>query len=162
MQAKDVMHRLIEFGNHLIREYVEDLGEADLLVRVVPGSNHAAWQLGHLIAGTRRVLANLGQAAPALPAGFEAAHSRETATSDDRARFASKAEYLGLLGQMETASHAAVDATPDATLDQPGPEPMRQFAPTVGSALMLLGGHLLMHAGQFVPLRRKLGKAFKF
>jgi hypothetical protein len=108
------------------------------------------------------VLVNLGHAAPELPAGFEAAHSRETAGVDDRARFASKAEYLGLLERMQAASHAAVDATPEAALDQPGPEPMRQYAPTVGVALMLLGGHVLMHAGQFVPLRRKLGKAFKF
>jgi hypothetical protein len=162
MQAKDVIHRLIDSGHRWIREYVEDLGEADLLVRTVPGCNHAAWQLGHLIAGTRRILGSLGHAAPVLPAGFEAAHSREAAALDDRTAFASKAEYLGLFRQMETASHAAVDATPDASLDQPAPEPMRHYAPTVGAALMLLGGHLLMHAGQFVPLRRKLGMGFKF
>jgi len=35
---------------------------------------------------------------------------------------------------------------------------MRQYAPTVASALMLLGNHWLMHSGQFVPIRRKLGK----
>jgi hypothetical protein len=35
---------------------------------------------------------------------------------------------------------------------------MRQYAPTVGIVLMLLGSHGLMHAGQFVPIRRKLGK----
>ena len=38
MQAKDVFQRLIDFGNHLIREYVEDLGEADLMVRVGRGA----------------------------------------------------------------------------------------------------------------------------
>jgi hypothetical protein len=162
MQAKDVFHHLIDFGNFLTRAYVEDLGEADLVVRSVPGANHAAWQLGHLIAGTRRHVVELGHPAPELPAGFEAAHSREAAASDDRARFASKAEYLGLLEQMKAASHAAVDATPDSALDQPGPQSMRQYAPTVGAALMLLGGHLVMHAGQFVPLRRKLGKPFIF
>jgi len=36
---------------------------------------------------------------------------------------------------------------------------MREYAPTVGSALCMLGGHWLMHTGQFVPIRRKLGKA---
>jgi hypothetical protein len=162
MQAKDVIHRLIDFGDFLIVAYVDDLGEADLVVRSVPGANHAAWQLGHLIVGTRRHVADLGHPVPELPAGFEAAHCRETAASDDRARFVSKAEYLRLLAQMKAASHAAVDATPDSALDQPGPESMRQYAPTVGAALMLLGGHLVMHAGQFVPLRRKLGKPFKF
>ncbi len=35
---------------------------------------------------------------------------------------------------------------------------MREYAPTVGVVLMLLATHFLMHAGQFVPIRRKLGK----
>jgi len=39
---------------------------------------------------------------------------------------------------------------------------MREYAPTVASVLMLLGTHWLMHAGQFVPIRRKLGKPALF
>ena len=54
-----------------------------------------------------------------------------------------------------TLSNPAIDATPDKDLDNPGPEEMRQYAPTVGSVLLLLGSHWLMHAGQFVPIRRK-------
>jgi uncharacterized damage-inducible protein DinB len=64
-----------------------------------------------------------------------------------------------LADQMKAASLAAVDATPDEQLDAPGPEDMREYAPTVAAVLMLLGTHWLMHAGQFVPIRRKLGKS---
>ena len=53
---------------------------------------------------------------------------------------------------------AAVEATPEADFDKPGPESMREYAPTIGAVLMLLATHWLMHAGQFVPIRRKLGK----
>ena len=42
------------------------------------------------------------------------------------------------------------------------PESMRAYAPTVASVLTLLGTHLLMHAGQFVPIRRKIGKPALF
>ena len=94
----------------------------------------------------------------ALPEGFAAAYTRETAASDDPAKFVAKTEYLALMDQMKAASIAAVDATPEADLDLPGPEPLRQYAPTVGAVLMILGTHWLMHAGQFVPIRRKLGK----
>ncbi len=144
------------------RAYVQDLADADLLVRSVTGANHIAWQLGHAIAGMHDMLGALGREAPPLPEGFEAAYTRETATSDDPAQFATKAEYLSLLDQMKAASLAAVDATPESELDKPGPESMREYAPTIGAVLMLLGTHLLMHAGQFVPIRRKLGKPVLF
>jgi hypothetical protein len=158
MTAKDLLRQIIERAHMLTRSYVEDLTDAQLLVRSVPGSNHVAWQLGHMIGGVRRMLTALGCEAPALPEGFAAAHQRETAASDDPAKFFAKSEYLALMDQMKTASLAAVDATPESQLDAPGPESMREYAPTIGAVLMLLGTHWLMHAGQFVPIRRKLGK----
>jgi hypothetical protein len=162
MQAKDALRQAVEFSHVVVGAYVSDLSDTDLLVRPVPGANHIAWQLGHVIAGTVHMLEALGQKGPALPAGFAARHSKETAGCDDPAAFATKAEYVGLAEQMKTASLAAIDATPDAALDAPGPEAMREYAPTVGSVLMLLGTHWLMHAGQFVVVRRKLGKPALF
>jgi nucleotide-binding universal stress UspA family protein len=158
MNAKDVIRQVIEFGDMVMRAYVADLTDAELLVRSVPGSNHIAWQLGHLIGGVHSMLADIGRSAPALPDGFVAAHGRETAASDDPAKFSKKAEYLALMDQMKAASLAAVDATPESELDAPSPEAMREYAPTIAAVLMVLGAHPLMHAGQFVPIRRKLGK----
>lgn len=157
--AKDILRQGTEFAHMVVHAYVEDLTDADLLVRSVPGTNHIAWQLGHLIAATHYMVTELGHPAPALPKGFAEGYTKETAALDDPARFASKAEYLALADQMKAATLAAIDATPDSALDQPGPEAMRDYAPTVLAGLMLLGNHWLLHAGQFVPVRRKLGKA---
>jgi hypothetical protein len=159
MDAKGVLRLVVEIGDMLTHVYVDDLSDADLLVRSVPGSNHIAWQLGHMIAGTAQMLGEMGHKAPALPDGFQAAHGNETASSDDPKKFSTKATYLALMQEMKAASLAAIDATPDSDLDQPGPESMREYAPTVTAALCFLGGHALMHTGQFVPIRRKLGKA---
>jgi uncharacterized damage-inducible protein DinB len=156
--AKDVIRQVTEMSHMVATAYVGDLTDAELLVRSVPEANHIAWQLGHLISGTRHMLGALGRETPALPEGFEAAHGREAAGSDDPARFLSTAQYLALAAQMKAASLAAVDATPESELDAPSPESMREYAPTVASVLTLLGTHWLMHAGQFVPVRRKLGK----
>ncbi len=158
MTGKDVMKQVIEFCDQVTRYYVSDLSDADLLVRSVPGSNHIAWQLGHMISGQCQMLQQLGYQPPALPPGFGEAHTKETSTSNDPAKFRKKAEYLKLMDVVKAAALAAVDATPDAKLDQPGPEAMREYAPTVASALTLQGLHWLMHSGQFVPIRRKLGK----
>jgi uncharacterized damage-inducible protein DinB len=110
------------------------------------------------VAGTCHLLAMLGHQPPALPPGFAEAHGKEAAGSDDPAAFRSKAEYLALAERMKSASLAAIDATPEAALDDPAPEAMRAITPRVADLLSLVGSHWLMHAGQFVPIRRKLGK----
>lgn len=158
MNAKDILRQVVEFSHVVIQFYVSDLSDAELLVRSVPGSNHIAWQMGHMIIGTQHMLKGLGHSAPDLPVGFEEAYTPETSGSDDPAKFATKGEYLDLAEQMKAASLKAIDATPDSALDQPGPESMRQYAPTVSAVLAILGTHWLMHSGQFVPIRRKLGK----
>jgi hypothetical protein len=141
------------------RSYVDDLDDKALLVRAVPGANHIAWQLGHLLASEHQMLTSVGGRPPALPPGFAEAHTKETSASDNPAKFFKKADYLGLMDRMKAASLATIDATPEEDLDQPGPESMREYAPTVAAVLTLFGTHWLMHAGQFVPIRRKLGKA---
>jgi hypothetical protein len=156
--AKNLISGTINGAYRIVHCYVDDLTDAEFFVRSVPGTNHVAWQLGHMIGGVRKMLGAIGCEAPALPSGFAEAYTKETAGSDDPTKFATKAEYLALMDQMKAASLAAVEATPDGKLDEPGPEAMREYAPTVGAVLMLLGTHWLMHAGQFVPIRRKLGK----
>jgi hypothetical protein len=158
MNAKDTIREVVEFSYMVVHSYVDDLPDGALMVRVVPRANHIAWQLGHMIAGTQQMIAALGHSPPPLPKGFAEKYTKETSASDDPAQFAGKAECLALVDQMKAATLAVIDATPEASLDQPAPEEMREYAPTVGSALLILGSHWLMHAGQFVPIRRKLGK----
>lgn len=158
MAAKNILRGVVEFGHMVTSAYVNDLTDAELLVRSTPGSNHIAWQMGHMISSTHHMLKGLGHAAPDLPPGFDAAYTAETSASDDPAKFASKAEYLALAEQMKEASLKAIEATPESAFDLPGPEAMREYAPTVGAVLVILGNHWLMHSGQFVPIRRKLGK----
>src|SRR5262245_40234876 len=104
MTAKDVMKQNIEMGAWITATYLADLSDADLLVRPVPGMNHVAWQLGHLIESERMMIAELGHAMPELPAGFAAAHAKESAASDDASKFATKTRYLELMKKMHDAT----------------------------------------------------------
>ena len=158
MTAKDVFRTTIEMAHSMTQGYLADLSDADLLLRPVPGMNHIAWQLGHLIASEHHMISALGHTMPELPAGFEAAHKKETAGSDDPKRFWKKEEYLSLWRSIHDGSLAAIKNTPDADLDKPAPENMRSYAPTVGAVFNLIGGHELMHSGQLVAVRRKLGR----
>ena len=158
MSIKSFLRWQVEQNYWITNAYVEDLADADLFLRPVPGMNHIAWQLGHLITSTHGMLAGLGQPVAALPAGFAESYTKEMAACDDRTKFAKKDVYLDLAAKMKDATLAAINATAESKFDEPGPEQMRDYAPTVAAVLSIAGAHWLMHAGQFVAVRRKLGK----
>ena len=158
MIPKDVIANTIDMCHGVLMAYLGDLDDADLMVRPVPGANHLAWHLGHLIASEHQMLTDAGYKMPALPGGFEEAYSQETATSDDPAKFHKKDQYLQWVDEQRAATLALLDAATDADLDKPTPESMHEYAPTVGVAFNMIGIHTMMHAAQFIAVRRKLGK----
>lgn len=158
MTVKEVLIHTIEQAAWITRMYLNDLSDADLLIRPVPSMNHVAWQLGHLVASEHFKVTTLGHKMPELPRGFAEAHSKANASCDDPCRFASTAEYLSLMKKMHAGTIAAIKATPDEGFDKTAPEAMRQYSPTIGAVFNLIGTHEFMHHGQIVALRRKLGK----
>lgn len=159
MNAKDAILITMDTSLVVLKAYFSDLTDAELLTRPYPGCNHLAWQLGHLIKSESEMLNMLrAGSGPELPAGFVEAHSKENAGSDDPSKFGTRQQYVDLLDKVRAASKAALEKCSDADLDQPGPEPLRNFCPTVGSLFCMIGTHPMMHAGQFVPVRRALGK----
>jgi hypothetical protein len=115
--------------------------------------------LGHLIASEAQLLQSIAPDAHVeLPAGFAEIHSKEQKENNDPADFYSKQEYLDLFEKVHAATRAEIEKLSDADLDQPASEAFRSMFPTVGHIVILIATHGLMHAGQFVPVRRKLGK----
>jgi len=159
MNAKDAISNAMDLGYTVLKSYFSDMTDADLMRRPGPGCNHLAWQLGHLITSEAGLVNQVCPGAgPALPEGFAAAHGKDKAGSDDASKFYTKQQYIDLLDQVRAASVAALKDLPEADLDKPGPEGMRRLCPTIGSFFNLIATHPMMHAGQFVPVRRALGK----
>ena len=143
----------------IINAYIDDLDDADLLIRPVPGMNHIAWQLGHLIAAERTFVEMIKPGScPALPEGFDEAHSKETTTLDDPSKFYSRAKYQELWKAQRAATLAVLDGVPEAELDKTDPEQVPRVGPDRRRPLAMTGTHALMHCGQFVAVRRQLGK----
>ncbi|MCA9224166.1 MAG: DinB family protein [Planctomycetales bacterium] len=159
MKAQDALRTSFNLCSMVLKSYVSDLDDADLMQRPGEGCNHLAWQLGHLISSEVNLL---NMAAPGkgieLPAGFDAAHSKDVCGNDDPAAFLSKADYLEWFDKVRASSLEALASLSDEELDKPGPEHFRQFCPTVGDLFALIATHPMMHAGQFVIVRRRLGK----
>ncbi len=158
MQTKDAIAHTLNSSDMIVNAYISDLNDAELLVRPVEGMNHIAWQLGHLI-GAERHFVELIQpgSSPALPEGFSENHGRESNTSDDPTKFLPRARYQDLWKAQREATKAVLVSLSDADFDRADPG-FPPFAPTVGALLNMCGVHPLMHAGQFVAVRRKLDK----
>lgn len=156
LTPKDVIRNVISSSDMVFNAYLADLTDDDLLVTAVDGTNPLAWQLGHVVAGERGMLEMIKPgASPALPAGFEEAHSKETAAPHAFKKVCSKAEYLEAHKAQRAATLATLDALPDDQLDK---ETGMEWAPTYCAVLNMIGLHQLWHATQAIPVRRKLGK----
>jgi uncharacterized damage-inducible protein DinB len=162
MKTKDAIKGFLTSTRDLLPMYLADLSDADLLVRPVPGANHMAWQLGHLINSEKDLVkAAVAQAAmPDIPAAVAEKDNKAAASHDTG--FRTKEEYLGLFTKVRNASIAAVDNLSDADFDKATTGDMAQWAPTVAAVFTLIANHTMMHAGQFTVVRRKLGKPIIF
>jgi uncharacterized damage-inducible protein DinB len=163
MNTKDAIKSALGSSQFVMKAFLADLSDADLLVRPVPGANHVAWQLGHLVVAEQSFLKNLpGAVVPELPAGFAEKHSQAYAAADSTEGFATKDEYIALMKKMREATLAALEQLPDTELDRAVTGRVARIAPTVGDLLLLAASHPVMHSGQISVLRRKLGKPVAF
>ena len=159
MHGKDAIRSAYQLSRMVITSYVSDLTDEELLTRPAKGCNHVAWQLGHLISSECGLLNSIVPgAAIELPAGFVEKHGKENTASDDPSDFASQEEYLAYFPKLEEAAFKALDALSDEDLAKEAPEHLRQICPNVGGVFILIATHPMMHAGQFVPVRRILDK----
>ncbi len=160
MHGREAIKTALEQTRDYLLLTLNDFTDADMLVRPVPGANHAAWQVGNVIAGDPFLVAGEipDLAYPRLPAGFAERHGSKQAASDDAAGLLTHAEYVKLFTETRAVTIAALDQVSDADLDRPTSEAFRSWTPTLGHLLLMTAHHTMMHAGQFSVIRRKLGK----
>lgn len=159
MDTKQALKSAINGGQHLVDDYLKDLSDAEILVRAIPGTNHIAWQLGHLIGSEHMMLEAVRPGSmPKLPAGFAEKHNKKTAASDNPKDFLTKSEYLDLFKQQRAGTLAVLDSLNDEDLSKDAPEALKGFLKRVGDVFTMQGTHTVMHAGQWAIIRRKLGR----
>jgi hypothetical protein len=159
VNASEAIRLSLNQVHNIVQGYLGDLSDADLLVRPVPGANHIAWQLGHLIQAEHDMMEAVAPGAmPALPAGFDTKYTPETAKLDSPGAFHPKAVYLTAYDQQRAGTLKALEKFPEADLEKAAPEQFKDYAPTYADLFLLQGTHWLMHAGQWAVIRRKLGR----
>lgn len=156
MNAADAIKLGIETSSMICLSYLKDLSDEDWLRRPCAGCNHINWQVGHLIVSEHNLIEKaVPGSMPALPAGMAEKYTKETAASDDPKSFATKAELMQAYEQQRAGTRAALAKQSDADLDKPSG---MEYAPTNAALFGLQASHWLMHSGQWVVVRRQLGR----
>lgn len=156
VNSRDAIKLSLDMGEFVAMTYLADLTDNDLMLRPHPKCNHLNWQIGHIISSEHKLLKDIVPGGmPSLPAGFAEKYTQETAALDDASKFSSKDELMSTYKVQRAATLKGLAAMSDSQLDaNTGVE----YAPSVGSMFALQGSHWLMHCGQWVIVRRNLGK----
>lgn len=163
MDFKDAVRAAFGTNDFLVQSYLGDLAPAEMLVRPAPDANHVAWQVGHLISSERQLVeAGVAGSMPELPAGFAERHAKDKAMSDNPADFLSKEEYFKIAKDMRAGTLAVLDRLSPADFDKPVSGRVPPFVKRVGDCFLTAATHWGMHTGQWVVLRRKLGRPRQF
>lgn len=159
MNATDAIKINLDTADMICGAYLEDLTDEEAMRRPHADCNHINWQLGHLIASDNGMCNGcIAGSLPALPEGFADKYSKESAASDNADDFVPKTELMELYRSQRKAIAEVLAGLSEEQLAGPAPESMQAYAPTVAAAFSMLGSHWLMHAGQWVIVRRELGR----
>lgn len=155
MKTSEAIKLNLDTANMVTMAYLGDMSSDDLLKRPHPQCNHINWQVGHLIDSEHQMAKAVNPNQPALPAGFTEKYSRENAMHDDPTKFCTKDELMAVYQTQRDAVLATLAQTADSDWQK---ETGISYAPTVASMYTMMGGHWLMHCGQWVVVRRQLNK----
>ena len=162
MTGKVALKAVLSTTQTMLPMFFAELTDDDLQKPPVPGANNIAWQMGHLIASEGSLGAQLGASYPELPEPLKALSTGTSSKTNPDGGRLSKDDYLSWFNRVRKATIAAVDNLSEADFDKPTTGPMKDFAPTVGDLVVLIGNHTMMHVGQFSVVRRSLGKPVLF
>ena len=159
MDVRSALDLGLKGSEMIVNMYLGDLSDQDLLVRPVPGCNHIAWQLGHLIVSENMFTKSLRPAlTPDLPAGFADKYSSANSKFDSAGAFDSKATLLQVMNEQRAGTRKALADMKDSEWEELPIEQFRGYCSNKADIFQLIGTHWMMHAGQWAVVRRKLGK----
>ena len=156
MQTRDAIKIELGTAELVSNAYLNDLSDAELMHRPHPQCNHLNWQIGHLVASEHALMDKFVPGGmPPLPEAFAAQYDRSTQSSDDPSQFLTKAE---LMAAFRTQRDATLKGLAQVKEEDFGKETGITYAPTLAALYLMQGSHWLMHCGQWVVVRRQLGK----
>lgn len=159
MNIRDALKNNIQTSQMVCGAYLGDLSDEEAMQRPHPQCNHINWQVGHIIASENQMASHcVAGSLPELPAGFAEKYTRETNGSDNPDDFVPLSQLKEIAKTQTDAVLEMIDGMAEDDFAKPAPEAMQSYAATNAAIINMIGSHWMMHAGQWVVLRRQLGR----
>lgn len=161
-EEQSVMHKTVmhsyHFGVGFLKQLLEGIESDKMTYQPMPGMNHPAWIVGHLV-DTMGFIAELTGSQYRSPEGWPALFGMKSTPVDDLARYPSKAELIAELNKSVAELEPSLGCVTDTMLADAMPhEGFRKMMPTVADGLTFtLTAHFWMHIGQLSAWRRACG-----
>jgi len=155
MTPQLALRKALDMADYICMAYLDDLTDEELFHRADEKINHINWQVGHLIESEHRLMSIINCEQPELPKDFAEKYSRDQASCDDPGQFEDKATLIATYRVQRAATLRTLEEIARAQLDEPTGI---DYAPTVADLISMQGSHWMMHAGQWVVVRRQLGR----
>lgn len=166
MNSKQVIRETLAMADLVAQAYLADLSDGDLLEKPHASCNCINWQIGHLILSEHTHMGRIDPSfMPKLPGKFELIYAKPSSGIIDSDSVLShsastdqlldKKTLMDCFHQQRQATLRLLDLQSDESLDAPTGVP---YATTRAALFHLQGAHWLMHSGQWVIVRRQLGK----
>jgi hypothetical protein len=158
MTPNEVIAAGYRMGQKMVHGFVDDLTADEFRHQPLPGTNCAAWIVGHLAVAVRRTAERLGATdLPVLSEEFVGRYSQTKKPAGAQTDLGEKEELLALFDRVAEKLLDAVLKLPPEALTRPAPPSLR-LATNAGEALLFGSLHIGMHCGQLSTIRRSLGK----
>jgi uncharacterized damage-inducible protein DinB len=145
-------------GLRMVHLLCDDLTEEEFQHQPLPGTNSAAWIVGHLAVVARRTAERLGATGlPDLTEEYIGRFSQTKKAAGPQSDLGSKADLLALLDRCTEKLMDAVGQLPAEALTGPPPH-QGPFATNYAEAVLFGSMHMTLHCGQLSTIRRSLGK----
>jgi len=158
MSPNDLIVSSYRIGRQFVHRMVDDLNPEEFQHQPVPGTNSAAWIVGHLALTARRTAERLGVTdLPEITEDFVSRFSVTRKPAEAQADLGEKTTLLKLFDECVEKVMAAIPKLPVESLMNPLPTPS-PFANNSGEQLLFGAMHFMFHCGQISTIRRSLGK----
>jgi len=158
-KAKDVILAQLATSEFLINQMTADLTDEEYFKVAIPGTNHAAWLVGHVAVSHDRIASPACGRAPRTDQSTQELFMAGSTCHADASKYPSRSAIDALYRENQAHAIESLKGFDDGKWDAPSPEGWnKEFFPTLGSLWTLIGTHPYWHVGQLTVCRAALGK----
>ena len=157
MDVKTHLVAQLNASHECLLGQASDLDGDHLVHQLFEGANHCLWVLGHTAVTDNMLVGQIDESGKVELEGYWEKFGMGSTPVADAAQYPTKAELLEVMAERRRTLLALVDGLDDAGLGRATTGPVKDFAPTIGELVRMIGWHEVMHAGQLSMVRRSLG-----